>query len=53
MATEKDVLQAKSRFNRICELIDRILVSKTMDFHKSLVTTEITYLLASFLGMRR
>ena len=32
MATEKDVLRAKSRFNRICELIDGVLVADTAEW---------------------
>ncbi len=49
-ATEKDVLQAKSRINRICELIDGILVAKTTEFGKALVATEIACLVSLFVG---
>ena len=48
-ATEKDVLQAKSRINRICELIDGVLVEKTMGYYESLLAAEIVYLLKLFL----
>jgi len=49
MATETDVLQAKSRFNRICELIDGVLVEKTVGYYESLVAVEIIHLLKVFL----
>lgn len=49
MATEEDVLQAKSRFNRICELIDGILVEKTVGYYESLLAAEIIHLLKLFL----
>lgn len=49
MATEKDVLQAKSRFNRICELIDGVLVEKTVGCYESLLAAEIIHLLKTFL----
>jgi Uma2 family endonuclease len=49
MATEKDVLQAKSRFNRICELIDGVLVEKTLGYYESLLAAELIHLLKLFL----
>lgn len=48
-ATEKDVLEAKSRINRICELIDGVLVEKTMGYYESLLAVEIIHLLKLFL----
>ncbi|HUT08905.1 MAG TPA: Uma2 family endonuclease [Thermoguttaceae bacterium] len=48
MATEADVLQAKSRFNRICELIDGVLVEKTMGYYESLVAAAIIRILGRF-----
>src|SRR3990172_3248833 len=39
MATEEDVLEAESRTGRICELIDGVLVEKTMGYRESLVAT--------------
>ena len=36
-ATEQDVLESKSRFNRICELIDGVLVEKTMGYYESML----------------
>jgi Uma2 family endonuclease len=38
-ATEKDVLESKSRYNRICELIDGVLVEKTMGFYESMLAS--------------
>jgi len=49
MATEEDVLQAKSRFNRVCELINGVLVEKTVGYYESLVAAEIIHLLKVFL----
>jgi Uma2 family endonuclease len=49
MATENDVLQAKSRFNRICELIDGVLVQKTVGYYESLVAARIIQSLGRFL----
>jgi Uma2 family endonuclease len=48
-ATETDVLQSKSRFNRICELIDGVLVEKTVGYYESLVAATIIRLLGRFL----
>ena len=36
-ATEQDVLESKSRFNRICELVDGVLVEKTMGTYESML----------------
>lgn len=44
-ATERDVLESKSRYNRICELIDGVLVEKTMGtFESMLAVVLIGYL---------
>lgn len=48
MATETDVLQAKSRFNRICELIDGVLVEKTVGYYESLVAATLIQFLGRF-----
>lgn len=48
MATEEGVLQSKSRSNRICELIDGVLVEKTMGYLESLVAVMIIQRLGSF-----
>lgn len=48
MATEQDVLHAKSRFNRVCELIDGVLVEKTVGYYESLVAATIIQFLGRF-----
>jgi Uma2 family endonuclease len=48
-ATENDVLTAEGHTGRICELIDGVLVEKTMGYLESLVAAEIIYLLKTFL----
>jgi Uma2 family endonuclease len=48
MATEKDVLEAKSRCGRICELVDGVLVEKTMGYYESLLAMLIGRLLGDF-----
>ncbi len=40
-ATEQDVLEAKARYGRICELIDGTLVEKTMGWKESVIAGEI------------
>ena len=49
-ATEDDVLKAEGRTGRICELIDGVLVEKTMWYCESLIAVEIIYLLKVFLA---
>ena len=34
-ATEKDVIEAEAKFNRLCELVDGTLVEKTMGFREA------------------
>ncbi len=48
MATEKDVLEAESRFGRICELVDGVLVEKTVGYYESMVASEVNRLLGNF-----
>jgi Uma2 family endonuclease len=52
-ATEKDVLQAESRTGRICELIDGVLVEKTMGYYESLLAVLLIRLLGEFVESRR
>lgn len=49
MATEKDVLAAKSRFGRICELVDGVLVEKTVGSFESQLAVLIAYFLHVYL----
>jgi Uma2 family endonuclease len=48
-ATESDVLKAEGHTGRICELIDGVLVEKTMGYQESLLAVEIIHLMRSFL----
>jgi Uma2 family endonuclease len=49
-ATEKDVLDMERREGRICELVDGVLVEKTMGLAESFLALEIAFLLRQFLG---
>lgn len=49
-ATEKDVLEMERRTKRICELVDGVLVEKTMGIEESFVALCLGYLLNRFLG---
>lgn len=49
MATEKDVLEAERRTGRICELVDGILVEKTVGYFESRIAVVIAHLIESFL----
>jgi Uma2 family endonuclease len=51
-ATEDDVLRAEGHTGRVCELIDGVLVEKTMGYKESLIAVEIIYLMKSFLENR-
>lgn len=48
-ATDKDVLQSKSQFNRICELVDGVLVEKTMGYYESALAVFLMGYLAEYL----
>ena len=48
-ATEKDVLEAEARTNRICELIDGTLVEKVMASLESMLAAELIYFIRRFL----
>ena len=48
-ATEKDVIEAESRTGRICELIDGVLVEKTMGYLESMLAAHVIRLLGNFL----
>jgi Uma2 family endonuclease len=44
-ATEEDVLQSKSRYNRICELIEGVLVEKTVGYFESMLAVILAWYL--------
>jgi len=52
-ATEKDVIRAEARTGRICELIDGVLVEKTMGAYESAVAVALAYFLKDYLRRRR
>jgi Uma2 family endonuclease len=52
-ATEKDVIRAEARTGRICELIDGVLVEKTMGAYESAVAAAIIFFLKTYLQRRR
>ena len=48
-ATEKDVLRAEGRYNRLCELFDGTLVEKPMGFYESNLAMALAYFLHAYL----
>jgi Uma2 family endonuclease len=48
-ATEKDVIEAEERENRLCELIDGTLVEKAMGFEEARLAGRLIYLVNSYL----
>ena len=48
-ATEKDVIRAEERENRLFELVDGTLVEKAIGFEESRVAIELSYLIMSYL----
>ena len=48
-ATEEDVIKAERRTGRICELIDGVLVEKTVGWKESRVAASLIHILESFL----
>jgi Uma2 family endonuclease len=49
-ATEKDVIEVEARENRICELVDGVLVEKAMGYYESRLAAILIYFLESFLN---
>lgn len=47
-ATEKDVIDAEARENRLCELVDGTLVEKAVGFEEARLATELSYLIMSY-----
>src|SRR4051812_40763804 len=52
-ATEDDVLATQAKEDRLCELIDGILVEKAMGFAESLLAVYIASILRSFVRSRK
>jgi Uma2 family endonuclease len=51
-ATEKDVLEAERKENRLCELIDGVLVEKPMAYRESFLAVAIASILRSYVDPR-
>jgi Uma2 family endonuclease len=52
-ATEKDVLEMERRENRLCELVDGVLVEKAMGFRESLLAIALAGFLRAFVRPRK
>jgi Uma2 family endonuclease len=49
-ATEKDVVTARDHLNRLCELIDGVLVEKPMGYYESRLAAILIYFLEEYLA---
>lgn len=47
-ATEQDVIDIEARENRLCELVDGVLVEKTVDYYESRLAVVLAYFLEAF-----
>jgi Uma2 family endonuclease len=52
-ATERDVLDVERRENRLCELVDGVLVEKAMGFRESLLACALIEFLRAFVRPRK
>ena len=52
-ATEQDVIDIETRENRLCELIDGVLVEKAVEYDESCLTVELLRLIANFVKKHR
>jgi Uma2 family endonuclease len=48
-ATERDVIEAEARENRLCELVDGTLVEKAVGFEEARLAIELAHLVKSYL----
>ena len=53
LATEDDVVEIHDRENRLCELVDGVLVEKTMGAYESMLAVEIAALLRNWVKPRK
>ncbi len=51
-ATERDVVEVERREKRLCELVDGVLVEKTLGYRESVVAVAIATFLKSFVRPR-
>jgi Uma2 family endonuclease len=49
-ATEEDVITSKTRFNRLCELVDGVLVEKPVGYYEARLAAVLIYFLEQFLN---
>ena len=52
MATEQDAMQVRNRDDRLCELIDGVLVEKAMGSYESFLAGVLIQLINNYLGLR-
>ena len=52
-ATEKDVLEAEATHNRLCELVDAVLVEKPMGYRESLLAAFLIQVIGAFVRQRK
>lgn len=52
-ATEHDVIEIQARENRLCELVDGVLVEKTVGYWESCLAAELVRLLGNFANPRK
>ena len=52
-ATEQDVIEVEASEKRLCELVDGVLVEKTMGYLESCLAVELVRLLANFVKPRK
>ena len=52
-ATEQDVIDIEARESRLCELMDGVLVEKTVGIYESYLAVRLIYLLTGFVERRR
>jgi Uma2 family endonuclease len=51
-ATERDVIEIEARENRLCELVDGVLVEKTVGYYESLLAVTLIRLMGKFLDRK-
>ena len=52
-ATEQDVIDIEARESRLCELVDGVLVEKTVGYYESCLAVRLIMLIGSFVEQRR
>lgn len=52
-ATENDVIEIEEREDRLCELVEGVLVEKTVGYEESCLTVELLVLIHSFVKARK